>query len=277
MSEFRVLSNRLVAKDTYELRLSGDTSAMQTPGQFLALALPGFFLRRPMSVCDWDDQGLRLFYKVVGKGTQALMHKTDGTLDALIGLGNGFSLADANDKTPVLVGGGVGVPPLFAVAKALVSARDAQSGDDSSQRTTRRKADVPLKLQETAAPIVLLGFNTREEIFLADEFSALGCDVRLFTMDGSAGNKGTVLAGWDALCSQRRPENYFVYTCGPMPMFRALYSAMQEKGIDGAFSLEERMGCAVGICMGCTVETVNGPRRVCKEGPVFKKEELPWA
>ena len=251
MTEFRIVSHRLVAKDTYELRLAGDTRALHTPGQFLALRLPGFFLRRPMSVSDWDAEGLRLFYKVVGKGTAALSASTEETLDALVGLGNGFTLSDSEDKTPVLIGGGVGVPPLFGLAKALVA-----------QKNT---------------PVVLLGFNTKDEIFLADDFRSLGCRVELFTMDGSAGTKGTVLPGVEALCKMHRPEELYVYSCGPMPMFRALFSAMQEKGIDGAFSLEERMGCAVGICMGCTVETTNGPRRVCKEGPVFRKEELPWA
>lgn len=251
MTEFHILSHRLVAKDTYELRLAGDTGAMHTPGQFLALRLPEFFLRRPMSVSDWNAEGLRLFYKVVGKGTAALSKKTDGKLEALVGLGNGFPLSDSEGKTPVLIGGGVGVPPLFAVAKSL--------------------------LAQGKSPIALLGFNTKEEIFLAEEFRSLGCRVQLFTMDGSAGEKGTVLPGVEALSRTHLPQDLYIYTCGPMPMFRALYSFMHEKGIDGAFSLEERMGCAVGICMGCTVETTNGPRRVCKEGPVFRKEELPWA
>lgn len=250
MTEMRIVSNRKVADHTYEMILAGDTTSLKTPGQFIAIKVPDYYLRRPMSVSDWDDTSLRIFYKTVGHGTTAMTKIQDGALDVLLGRGNGFCLQDAGNRTPMLIGGGVGVPPLFALAKAFV--------------------------KEGKRPVVLLGFNTANEIFLAGEFEALGCDLRIATMDGSTGTKGTVLECLQDVLAERPAKGFYVYTCGPRPMFQALYRAMEQEHMDGAFSLEERMGCAVGICMGCTVETVDGPKRVCKEGPVFRKEVLPW-
>ncbi len=251
MSEFRIKKNERVAENIYELLLEGDVRGMTRPGQFVTLVLPGFFLRRPLSVADWSDHALRMFYKVVGKGTEALRNKSHGTLDVMTGIGNGFDLDLTDGKVPVLIGGGVGVPPLFGLAKAF--------------------------LAQHIQPTVILGFNQSDEIFLADEFEEMGCDVRIATVDGSVGIKGFVTDALAPLIDEKGGEALYIYTCGPMPMFHALAAQMNAAGIDGSFSLEERMGCAMGICLGCTIQTKEGPRRVCQEGPVFKKEVLPWA
>ena len=224
------------------------------PGQFVNLALPGRYLRRPISVCDYDaEKGtLTLIYKVVGAGTGDLSGFRPGmVLDVLTGLGNGYDLACSGPK-PLLLGGGAGVPPMYYAAKEL--------------------------LRRGAEPTVILGFNTRSEVFYEEEFRALGCAVTVTTVDGSYGAKGFVT---DAVqrpetAGEASPYSYF-YACGPLPMLKAIYRLAMADGLDGEFSLEERMGCGFGACMGCSVHTADGGyKRVCKDGPVFRKEELPW-
>ena len=238
---YTIIEHTPLAKDVYRMVLSGDTSAMTMPGQFVEISLPGFFLRRPISVCDYDEKTITLIYKVVGQGTDAMAQMKEGdALDVLTGLGHGFDV-EKSGESPLLVGGGVGVPPLFNLARKLVAAGRSVT--------------------------VILGFNRAEEIFYAREFEKIGARVIVTTVDGSVGVKGFVT---DAL-----PEDFsYVYSCGPMPMLRALYRAAQGKG--GEFSLEERMGCGFGACMGCSIMTKEGSRRVCKDGPVFDKEVLEW-
>ena len=238
-AKFTILSNTPLTSAVYELTLAGDTDGT-VPGQFVNVRLPGFYLRRPISVCDRAPGRLTLVYKVVGSGTDALAKRLPGeTLDLLIPLGNGYDLTKAGER-PLLVGGGVGVPPLYLLAKEL------------------RAAGKGVR--------VVLGFNTKNEIFNEDRFLALGCGVTVATADGTSGVKGFVT---DAL-----PEDYsYFYACGPVPMLRAL---CEKAKTEGELSLEERMGCGFGACMGCTHQTKSGPKRVCKEGPVFSKEELLW-
>lgn len=238
---FTIKENKIIAKDVYKMLLCGDTSAIHNAGEFVNIQLDGFYLRRPISVCDVEGDALTLIYKVVGKGTEAMSKLPVGAeLQLLTGLGNGYDLAPAGDE-PLLVGGGVGVPPMYLLAKRLLA-----QGKHVS---------------------VILGFNTAEEVFYEDEFKALGCDVTVTTVDGSCGIKGFVT---DAL-----PERYsYFYTCGPMPMFRALFKATVTSG---QFSFEERMGCGFGACMGCSCKTITGYKRICKDGPVLTKEEIIWA
>lgn len=238
---YTVMEHQALTRDVYLLRLEGDTSPLTAPGQFVEVALDGFFLRRPLSVCDYDSRSLTLIYKVVGQGTQAMTAlKRGARLDILCGLGHGFDPSLAGKK-PLLVGGGVGVPPLYHLAKVLLA------------KGTR--------------PEVVLGFNRAEEIFYAREFEELGARVAVTTVDGSVGVKGFVTAALPEGCTH-------VFACGPMPMLKALYKATQ--GMPGQFSLEERMGCGFGACMGCSISTTEGSRRVCKDGPVFSKEVLGW-
>ena len=239
-SIFTILSNNALTDSVYKMVLSGDTSHITNCGQFVNIQLSGMFLRRPISVCDYDEKTLTIVYKVVGKGTEAMSAMTCGTqLDILTGLGNGYDLSLAGDK-PVLLGGGVGVPPMYNLAKKLRG-----EGKEVS---------------------VILGFNTASEIFYEEEFKALGCHVTVTTVDGSYGIKGFVT---DAL-----PESYtYFYTCGPEPMLKAVYRATNTSG---QMSFEERMGCGFGACMGCSCKTLTGYKRICKEGPVMKKEEILW-
>ena len=237
-----ISENRPVAPEVFRLVLAGDTTAMTAPGQFVDLRLDGFFLRRPLSVSDWDDGSLTLYYKCVGKGTARLAELTAGTaLDALTGLGNGFDLSVSGDR-PLLVGGGIGTAPLARLAKELAAAG--------------------------ARPMAVLGFNRREDMLLAEELAAAGAEVTIATADGSAGVRGFVT---DAL----PPAGSYtcVYGCGPTPMLRALDAAVTGPG---QYSFEERMGCGFGACMGCTVQTAGGPKRVCRDGPVFRREEVRW-
>lgn len=237
-TRFVIRANERIARDVFRLRLEGDASALKTPGQFVNVALPGKYLRRPFSVCDWSDREVTLLYKVVGAGTGLLSRLSAGTeLDVLVGLGNGFDAA-AGGETPVLVGGGLGAAPLPALAKSL--------------------------LRRGARPVVCLGFATRTDVLLAEELEALGLEVRVATVDGSAGRRGMVT---DLL-----PASSYVFACGPEPMLRAVYDCCA----DGQFSFENRMGCGFGACMGCTCETNFGPKRVCRDGPVFRKEEILW-
>ena len=238
--DFEILENSALTCDVRRMVLSGDTSAISAPGQFVNIAVPGLYLRRPISVCDAEDGRLTLIYKVVGKGTDALSRMRAGeVLDALTGLGNGYDLSRAGDA-PVLIGGGVGVPPLYLLAKKLVA---------WGKRVC-----------------VCLGFNAAGEIFYEEEFKALGCDVRVSTVDGSYGEKGFVTGILPA-----KPSYY--YACGPEPMLRAVYCSLD---CPGEMSFEARMGCGFGACMGCTMEVVGGYRRVCVDGPVLRKEELTW-
>ena len=237
---FTIIENIRIAKDVYKMLLCGDTSAIKNAGEFVNIKLDGFYLRRPISVCDVDGDKLTLIYKVFGKGTEVMSAMTEGTqLQVLTGLGNGYDLSTAGDR-PLLIGGGVGVPPMYLLAKRLIAMGKTVS--------------------------VILGFNTADEVFYEDEFKALECDVTVTTVDGSRGVKGFVT---DAL-----PDDYtYFYTCGPMPMFRAVNKAIKTSG---QFSFEERMGCGFGACMGCSCKTLAGNKRICKDGPVLKKEEIIW-
>ena len=238
-SIFTIRSNEALTGVVYKMVLEGDTSAITNCGQFVDLRLPEKYLRRPISVCDYDAETLTLIYKVVGSGTEIMASLPAGTkLDVLTGLGNGYDTSLSGDR-PVLVGGGVGVPPMFNLCKKLMA--------------------------EGKQPQVVLGFNTGAEIFLAEDFKALGAEVHIATADGSVGTKGFVT---DVI---RNLEYTYFYSCGPMPMFKAMETVMTTSG---QYSFEERMGCGFGACMGCTIQTKNGYKRVCKDGPVFLREEV---
>lgn len=235
--------NERIAKDVYRMVLEGDTRYITKPGQFINIALAGKYLRRPISVCDYDDTTITIIYKVVGEGTAQMSRMAPGEeLDILTGLGNGFDIA-AGGKKPLLVGGGVGVPPLYHLAKNLLEA-----GQN---------------------PVVILGFNTADEVFYFDEFQALGCVSYLATADGSAGEQGFVT---HVLQNHAIDFDYF-YTCGPLPMLKALCDAT---AVSGQLSFEERMGCGFGACVGCNCKTKYGNKRICKDGPVLVKEEIIW-
>ncbi len=241
---YEIVSNEPLTPAVWRMVLAGDTQYLTRPGQFVEIELPGRFLRRPISVCDYDAQTLTLIYKVVGDGTAQMSELQAGEkLDLLTGLGNGFDAERAVER-PLLVGGGVGVPPLYNLARRLIA------------------RGLPVQ--------VILGFNTAEEVFYAEEFRALGAEVTVTTVDGSAGVKGFVTT---AIEQQGIAFDYF-YACGPLPMLRALSEASGE--VSGELSFEERMGCGFGGCMGCTCQTKSGPKRICKEGPVLKKEEILW-
>ena len=239
-SIFEIVSNIALTDSVYKMQLRGDTSAITAPGQFVNIQLDGMFLRRPISVCDVQDDVLTIIYKVVGKGTEAMSKMESGKLDILTGLGNGYDLTVAGEK-PVLLGGGVGVPPMYLLAKKLIA--------------------------EGKTPAVILGFNKQEEIFYEDEFKALGCQVYVTTVDGSYGIRGFVT---DAL---KQLDYTHFFTCGPEPMLKAVYKASTTSG---QMSFEERMGCGFGACMGCSCKTLNGYKRICKDGPVMRKEEILW-
>jgi len=236
---FKITENVALTDSVYRISLKGDISEITAPGQFVNIKLDGLYLRRPISVCDADGDTLTLIYKVVGRGTEQMSRMTSGTLDVLTGLGNGYDTSLSGEK-PLLIGGGVGVPPLYMLAKKLIS--------------------------EGKRPSVILGFNTESEIFYENEFKALGCDVKVTTVDGSYGIKGFV--------TNAIPEEYtYVYTCGPEPMLKAVFKTT---ATSGQYSFEERMGCGFGACMGCSCKTVTGYKRICKDGPVLTKEEILW-
>lgn len=237
---FEILENTPLTQSVYKMTLQGDTSAITAPGQFVNIQLDGLFLRRPISVCDVQGDRLTILYKVVGKGTDQMSKLSAGQLDVLTGLGNGYDLSKAGDM-PVLIGGGVGVPPMYLLCKEL------------------------LKLGK--AVTVILGFNTKNEIFYEREFRELGVNVIVTTVDGSYGMKGFVT---DALKDLH--YSYF-YTCGPEPMLKAVY---KNSVTSGQMSFEKRMGCGFGACMGCSCKTITGYKRICKEGPVMQKEEILW-
>ena len=236
---FTITENTALTATVYKMVLAGDTDGITT-GQFVNILLDGLYLRRPISVCDCQGDTLTLVYKVVGKGTAQMAAMTAGqTLDVLTGLGNGYDVAKAGDK-PLLIGGGVGVPPLYMLARQL--------------------------REQGKAVSVILGFNTADEVFYEQEFKALGCDVTVTTADGSHGVKGFVTAALPA------DYSYF-YTCGPEPMLGAVYKSTNTSG---QFSFEERMGCGFGACMGCSCKVITGYKRICKDGPVLEKEEILW-
>lgn len=240
-SIFTVRSNEALTDSVYRMVLCGDTSAITASGQFVNIRLEGMFLRRPISVCDYDAETLTIIYKVVGKGTEAMARMAAGTqLDLLTGLGNGYDLSFSGDH-PVLIGGGVGVPPMYHLAKELIAQGKTVS--------------------------VILGFNTKAEIFYEEEFKALGCDTTVTTVDGSYGVKGFVTNALDTM------DYTYFYTCGPEPMLKAVYRSSKTSG---QMSFEKRMGCGFGACMGCSCKTITGYKRICKEGPVMFKEEILW-
>ncbi len=233
--------NRNIAKNTFFMRLDGDTSAITAPGQFINIRLDGYFLRRPISVCDCDKDGLSIIYKTVGQGTKEMSGLSVGKeLDILSGLGNGYDTSKSG-QNPVLVGGGVGIPPMYMLCKKIVD--------------------------EGKKAAVILGFNSADEVFMVEEFKKTGADVLVATADGSVGEKGFVT---DIL---KDLDYTYFYTCGPMPMFKAIESIAKTSG---QYSFEERMGCGFGACMGCTCKTKYGNKRICKDGPVLEREEIVW-
>lgn len=237
---FKISLNEKLTDNVYKMVLVGDTSDITACGQFINIQLDGLYLRRPISVCDKDDTSVTIIYKVVGKGTEQMAKMTVGeSLDVLTGLGNGYDLSVSGDK-PVLLGGGVGVPPLYMLARLL-----KEQGKEVS---------------------VILGFNTASEVFYENEFKALGCNVIVTTVDGSYGVKGFVTNAY--------PSDYtYFYTCGPEPMLKAIYKTATTSG---QMSFEERMGCGFGACMGCSCKTITGYKRICKDGPVLRTEEILW-
>jgi len=237
---FEIIENVQLTESVYKMTLSGDVSGITAPGQFVNIQLDGLFLRRPISVCDYSENTLTIIYKVVGKGTKQLSEMRTGKMDVLTGLGNGYDLSVSGDR-PVLLGGGVGVPPMYRLAKDLIAQGKKVS--------------------------VILGFNTKNEVFYEKAFKALGADVTVTTVDGSYGVKGFVT---DAL---KNIDYTYFYTCGPEPMLKAVYKASVTSG---QMSFEKRMGCGFGACMGCSCKTITGYKRICKEGPVMRKEEILW-
>ena len=239
---YEVIANDKIAKDVHKMILKGDTSYITFPGQFINIKIDDLYLRRPISICDYDKETITIIFKVVGHGTEKMSEMEKGTkLDILTGLGNGFNKTRSG-KSPLLVGGGVGTPPMYRLCKELID--------------------------EGKSPIVVLGFNSKEDVFFEDEFKKLGAEVYISTVDGSYGTKGFVT---DVI---KDLDNYtYHYACGPLPMLKALYNTAEG---DGEYSFEERMGCGFGACMGCTVRVKDGFKRVCKDGPVLKKEEIVW-
>ena len=240
-SIFTIKENMPLTSNVYKMLLEGDTSHITNCGQFVNIKLDGLFLRRPISVCDCEGNILTLIYKVVGKGTEQMSLMQAGEkLDVLTGLGNGYD-ASVSGNAPILLGGGVGVPPMYMLCKKLIA--------------------------EGKKVSVVLGFNKADEVFYENEFRALGADVTVTTVDGSYGTQGFVT---DVM---KNTEYSYFYTCGPEPMLKAVYNTSIS---EGQFSFEERMGCGFGACMGCSCKTITGYKRICKEGPVMKKEEILW-
>lgn len=238
---YKITENIKIAKDIYKMTLIGDTSAIKTPGQFINIKVDGFYLRRPISICDYSENSVIIIYKTVGGGTEKMSEMKNGEiLDTLTGLGNGFN-TEKSGKTPLLIGGGVGIPPLYNLCKKLV----------------KEKKEVT----------VILGFNSSEDVFYENEFKKLGANVFVTTADGTYGTKGFVTDVMNNI-----DYSYF-YTCGPMPMFNAIEKIARTSG---QYSFEERMGCGFGACMGCSCKTLYGNKRICVEGPVLEREEIIW-
>lgn len=244
----QVSANRQVARDTYFLELAGDTSDLHHPGQFVNIEVPGFYLRRPLSVCNWNQGSLTLMYKVLGEGTEALTRVPIGAeISVISGLGNGFSLPETI-QNPLVVGGGIGVAPMLSLTESLVN--------------------------QGHVPRVIFGFGSVDEVALVHEIGTLGVPVTVTTIDGTCGVRGFVTDAMEQLRGDfERPPWDFVYACGPTPMLQAVFTVAETPG---QYSMEERMACGFGACMGCTLSTTEGLKRICKEGPVFKSEVLPW-
>ena len=239
---YEILENQMLTKDVYRMVLKGDTQYINRPGQFINIKIEGCFLRRPISISDYDENTLTIIYKIFGKGTEKMSKMNIGEkLNILTGLGNGFDKNLSGDR-PLLIAGGVGVPPMYRLCKEL--------------------------LKDGKKPIIVLGFNTKEEIFYENEFKDLGAEVYVSTVDGTYGTKGFVTDIIKTLNGYT-----YHYACGPLPMLKALYNTAEG---DGEYSFEERMGCGFGACMGCTVKVKDGFKRVCKDGPVLRKEEIIW-
>ncbi len=238
---FKVVSNRKIAKNTYECVMEGDTSDITSSGQFVNIKLDGFYLRRPISVANVEGDRLTIIYKVVGAGTEKMAEMRGGEeLLTLTGLGNGYDLSVSGD-CPLLIGGGAGVPPMYYLCRKLIA--------------------------EGKRPSVIMGFGSSDEVFYKNEFEALGVKVYVTTVDGSEGIRGFVTNAMDEV------DYTYFYTCGPEPMLKAVYDKSKTSG---QFSFEERMGCGFGACMGCTCETKYGKKRICRDGPVLVKEEIIW-
>ncbi len=238
---YEILYNFQLTSDVFRMVLKGDTSALLAPGQFVNIQIDGLYLRRPISVCDYDENTITLIYKVVGVGTEKMSKMVAGDkLDLLVGLGNGFN-PEIDCKNPLVIGGGVGIPPLYGLCKELI--------------------------KFGKKPTVILGFNTKSEIFYEEVFKLLGVNVIVTTVDGSYGVKGFVTDAMKDL------EYDYFYTCGPMPMFKAIENTVNTSG---QYSFEERMGCGFGACMGCSCKTKYGNKRICKDGPVLEREEIVW-
>jgi len=240
-NEYKILSNRKIANQVYEMVLEGDTQYITKPGQFINIEIKEFYLRRPISICNYDENTITVIYKVVGEGTEKMSQMQEGTLDVLTGLGNGFDTRKSKQR-PLLIGGGVGTPPMYGLCKKLV--------------------------EEGKKPIVVLGFNSKEDVFYEEKFKSLGAEVYVSTVDGSYGTKGFVTD----IVKNLKDYTYY-YACGPKNMLKAVYDTANS---DGELSFEEKMGCGFGACMGCTCKTKNGDKRLCKHGPVLKKEEIIW-
>lgn len=240
---YTIQTNQNIARDVYHMRLAGPVDAFTAPGQFVNILLDGFYLRRPISIYHWDNDGIELIYKILGEGTKAMSALAPGNkLDLLVGLGNGFDISAALGKSTVLIGGGVGVPPLYELARQLCS--------------------------KGTIPKVVLGFRSKEDVFAAEAFTGLGCTVHIATEDGTQGTKGFVTT-----LLQNMQFDYY-YTCGPNAMLQAVHQLATQKGAQGQLSFEERMGCGFGACMGCSCHTTVGPKRVCVDGPVFSSQEV---
>lgn len=238
---YKVVKNEQLTESVYRMVLEGDTFDLVKPGQFVNLAVEGCYLRRPISVYDWDENTVTIIYKVVGEGTEKMSQWQEGLeCDVLTGLGNGFTMTESGDK-PLLIGGGVGIPPMYGLCKRLIA--------------------------QGKKPTVILGFNKADEIFCKEEFEKIGAETIVTTVDGSFGVKGFVT---DAM---KELEYTYFYTCGPMPMFKAIEKTAVGSG---EYSFEERMGCGFGACMGCSCKTKYGNKRICKDGPVLKREEIIW-
>ena len=240
--KYKIKTNKKIAKNVYEMILEGDTTYIVRPGQFINIELEGCYLRRPISVCDYDSTTITIIYKVVGKGTRKMSTLKEGEiLDVLTGLGNGFNEKVSGER-PLLIGGGVGTPPMYNLCKKLT--------------------------EQGKKPIVILGFGAIDEIFYEQEFKKTGAEVYISTVDGSYGTKGFVTD----IVKELTDYTYY-YACGPRNMLKAVYETASS---DGELSFEEKMGCGFGACMGCTCKTTKGNKRICKEGPVLKKEEIIW-
>ena len=240
--KYKIKSNQQIAKNVYEMVLEGDTTYIVRPGQFINIELDGCYLRRPISVCDYDEKTITIIYKIVGNGTEKMATFEPGQiLDILTGLGNGFEVKRSGEK-PLLIGGGVGTPPMYNLCKKLV--------------------------EQGKNPVVVLGFGNVDDVFYEEKFKEMGVEIHISTVDGSYGVKGFVTD----IVKDLKDYTYY-YTCGPKNMLKAVYDTATT---DGELSFEEKMGCGFGACMGCTCETTKGNKRICKEGPVLKKEEIIW-